>query len=67
MPVLRTMRPADANESAQAWREAIDHDGPTCLVLSRQGLPTLDPELLDVAGGGNRPEGRVHAVLRAVP
>ncbi len=53
MPVLRTMRPADANESAQAWREAIDHDGPTCLVLSRQGLPTLDPELLDVAAGAS--------------
>ena len=36
IPVLRTMRPADANESAQAWREAIDHDGPTCLVSVRR-------------------------------
>ncbi|MGI9023512.1 MAG: transketolase [Acidimicrobiales bacterium] len=52
-PGLRTIRPADANESAQAWREAINHDGPTCLVLSRQGLPTLDPELLDVAAGAS--------------
>jgi len=53
MPGLRTVRPADANESAQAWREAISHDGPTCLVLSRQGLPTLSPDVLDVAAGAS--------------
>ncbi len=51
MPHLRVIRPADANESAQAWQLAIAHDGPTCLVLSRQGLPVLDPRLLDVANG----------------
>jgi transketolase len=53
MPGVRTMRPADANETAQAWREAINHNGPTVLVLSRQGLLTLDPSLLDVAGGAS--------------
>src|SRR5205807_1610255 len=53
MPDLRTIRPADANESAQAWREAIAHGGPTCLVLSRQSLPVLDPAVLDVAGGAS--------------
>ena len=41
MPDLRVVRPADANETVTAWRDAIDHDGPTALVLSRQGLPVL--------------------------
>jgi transketolase len=53
MPGMRTIRPADANESAAAWREALAHDGPTCLVLSRQGLPVLDPTVLDVAAGAS--------------
>jgi transketolase len=41
MPNLRVIRPADANETAQAWRLAVDGDGPTALVLSRQSLPVL--------------------------
>ena len=41
MPGLRVIRPADANETAQAWRIAVDADGPTALVLSRQELPIL--------------------------
>jgi transketolase len=41
MPGLSLLRPADANECAQAWRLAVDGDGPTALVLSRQGLPVL--------------------------
>ncbi len=41
MPNLRVIRPADANETAQAWRIAVDHDGPTALILSRQELPVL--------------------------
>jgi transketolase len=53
MPGVRTMRPADANETAQAWREAINHNGPTVLVLSRQGLVTLDPSVLDVGAGAS--------------
>ncbi len=42
-PGIDTIRPADANEVAEAWR-AIVRDGqhPTALVLSRQALPTLD-------------------------
>ena len=39
MPDLRIIRPADANETAQAWRVHIDGDGPTALILSRQGVP----------------------------
>ena len=41
MPNLRVIRPADANETAHAWRIAVDSDGPTGLVLSRQNLPVL--------------------------
>ncbi len=42
MPQLRTIRPADANETAHAVRIAIDSDGPTALFLSRQKVPVLD-------------------------
>jgi transketolase len=42
IPNLRVIRPADANETAHAWRLAIEHDGPSALVLSRQDLPILD-------------------------
>ena len=51
MPGLRVIRPADANESAQAWAEAIAHSGPTAIVLSRQELLVLDPTVLDVSRG----------------
>ncbi|MHC4185279.1 MAG: transketolase [Planctomycetota bacterium] len=43
MPNLIVIRPADANETAQAWKFALEYkDGPTALLLSRQGLPVLD-------------------------
>lgn len=43
IPNIVVLRPADANESAQAWRVAIEHtDGPVVLVFTRQGLPVLD-------------------------
>jgi transketolase len=42
IPQLTLLRPADANETAQAWRVAVDHDGPVGLVLSRQALPILE-------------------------
>ncbi|HEX4867312.1 MAG TPA: transketolase [Acidimicrobiales bacterium] len=42
IPDLRVIRPADANETAAAWRLAVGHDGPTALILSRQDLPVLD-------------------------
>jgi transketolase len=41
MPNLRVIRPADANETVQAWRIAVNGDGPTALILSRQELPVL--------------------------
>ncbi len=39
IPNLQVIRPADANETAHAWRVAVEHSGPTALVLSRQALP----------------------------
>jgi len=47
VPHLSVIRPADANETALAWRHAIDAtDGPCALVFSRQGVPTLDPDAI---------------------
>jgi transketolase len=42
MPQLRMIRPADANETVQAWRIAVDSDGPTALILTRQAVPVLE-------------------------
>lgn len=42
MPNVCVIRPADANETAAAWRLAVEStDRPTALVLTRQNLPTL--------------------------
>jgi transketolase len=44
MPNLHVVRPADANETAAAWRMALERTaGPTALVLTRQKLPVLPP------------------------
>jgi len=45
VPNMTVIRPADANETAHAWRVAIEHsDGPVAIVLTRQGLPIIDQE-----------------------
>jgi len=44
MPGLIVLRPADANETAQAWKYALTCDGPVAMFLTRQGLPVLDQE-----------------------
>ncbi|MBO0691958.1 MAG: transketolase [Acidimicrobiaceae bacterium] len=41
-PGLRVIRPADANESATALRIALESDGPTALILTRQAVPVLE-------------------------
>lgn len=42
MPGLSVIRPADANETKEAWKLAVENTSqPTMLVLGRQGLPTL--------------------------
>ncbi|RJQ47757.1 MAG: transketolase [Gaiellales bacterium] len=51
MPGLTVIRPGDANETAEAWRVAMQHGhGPVALILSRQSLPTLDRSRLAGAG-----------------
>lgn len=43
VPNMTVIRPADANETAQAWRVAIEHqDGPVAIALTRQGIPVID-------------------------
>ncbi|MCY4134373.1 MAG: transketolase [bacterium] len=42
IPGLRVFRPADGNEVAQAWRLAVDNDGPSAMILTRQNVPTLE-------------------------
>jgi transketolase len=51
MPNLWVVRPADANETIEAWNVALNrHDGPVALVLTRQDVPTYEP----VPGGLRR-------------
>jgi transketolase len=57
IPGLTVIRPADANETAAAWRLAIERtEGPTALALTRQGVPVLpttaDKAMEGVARGG---------------
>ncbi len=51
VPGLTDFRPADANETAAAWKLAIERRGPSFLALTRQDLPILDTTAVDVAGG----------------
>lgn len=52
IPDLQVIRPCDANETSQALRMAVDHDGPTALVLSRQNLPVVSDGSAVVTGAG---------------
>jgi len=43
LPGLTVIRPADANETAQAWKMAVEHqEGPVALIMTRQAVPVLD-------------------------
>lgn len=45
IPNLTVIRPADANETVQAWRVALEHtDGPVAILLTRQGIPVIDQD-----------------------
>lgn len=52
IPGLHVLRPADANETVAAWRDAVDHPGPTALVLSRQNIEVVTDGTAVVRGGG---------------
>ena len=52
IPDLITLRPGDANETAEAWRTILAQtEKPACLVLSRQAMPTLDRTIYAPARG----------------
>ena len=51
LPDMTDFRPADANETAAAWRLALERKGPSFMVLSRQDLPVIDPSTHDAYAG----------------
>ncbi len=51
MPNIKVIRPADANETVQAWKIAIKEKSPVMLVLTRQNVPVLDPEKYNIEEG----------------
>lgn len=55
VPNMTLIRPADANETLEAWRIALANtDGPTTLIFSRQNLPVLDRSICSAASGTRR-------------
>jgi transketolase len=48
VPQLTDYRPADANETAAAWRLALERKEPCFFALSRQNLPVIDPASRDL-------------------
>jgi transketolase len=73
MPEISVLRPADAHETAAAWRVALESSGPVALILSRQNVPVLEETrtsaMAGVKRGGyviaRRGEGRPEVVLVA--
>ena len=74
VPNLTMIRPADANETAVAWRLALGNDhGPTALALTRQKLPVFDRNKYASAEGVARgayvlspsPTGQLEAIIMA--
>ncbi|MBS1527653.1 MAG: transketolase [Bacteroidetes bacterium] len=52
IPNIVVIRPADANETSQSWKAALEHkDGPVVLVFTRQGLPVIDQDKYAKADG----------------
>ena len=51
VPFMTDFRPADANETAAAWRVALERNSPSFMALSRQDLPVLDPATIDTYAG----------------
>jgi transketolase len=52
IPGMHVIRPADANETAQAWRDVVEHDGPSALVLSRQNVEVVTDGSAVATGAG---------------
>jgi len=54
VPGLTDFRPADANETAAAWRLALERKGPSFMALTRQDLPVIDPSKHDAYANVSR-------------
>ncbi|GAB4226231.1 MAG: transketolase [Chlamydiales bacterium] len=54
IPFLHVIRPADANEVKMAWLSALQYQGPTAIILSRQNLPELSETHVPYAEGCGR-------------
>ncbi|MCH7963668.1 MAG: transketolase [Bacteroidetes bacterium] len=55
IPKVVVIRPADANETVEAWKAALEHKGsPVALMLTRQKLPVLDRSVLSPAENLNK-------------
>ena len=55
IPNLHVWRPSDTVETAVAWTQAVEHQGPSCLIFSRQNLPfspRSDAQIAHIAKGG---------------
>ena len=68
IPNLKVFRPADGKETAAAWLCAVTGQGPTCLVLTRQGLPQYQEQGPEAFKGGyvlSDCEGAPDALLMA--
>ena len=51
IPNLVVIRPADANETVEAWRVALEEKNPVALIFTRQNVPVLDPEKYPIKEG----------------
>jgi transketolase len=51
VPHITDFRPGDANETAAAWRLALERKGPCFLALTRQDVPVIDASKHDIYGG----------------
>ena len=51
MPNITVIRPADANETVEAWKLAISRKKPVMLILTRQNVPVLDPKKYPISEG----------------
>ncbi len=67
IPGLNVIRPADPNETSQAWRMALERtDGPTALLLTRQNVPVLDPRRAEGTSRGGYVLSRTTGAPRVV-
>ncbi|HIJ72000.1 MAG TPA: transketolase [Planctomycetes bacterium] len=66
IPNLVVIRPADANETAYAWKYALEYcDRPVALILTRQGLPNLDQK--EFASASNLEKGAYSIIGQSNP